>query len=258
MLYAAKNLEVGTMTFTLKEEEIYVRVTDGFKQIQLSSNTIKLPSEKPTDSATTAPSIASTSPVTTPKPVPLPGPDSVMQADQPRLYMYALNTPKNGKLRGLTGADYACYKEAYYSGMHGRTFRAFLASKTQNLYSIVSDRNIPIVNKNDTIIFSSFNDLLRTGGRFNRNVKIYTFDGEDVMSSPKWPEKMVWHGADSQGNKMNDKECSDWRSDSPNRVGYAGSLNGGKLVDMHEASCRKELIVLCIEVLPKSRNKPSK
>lgn len=65
-----------------------------------------------------------------------------------QLYMYALNTPKNGKLRGLTGADYACYKEAYYSGMHGRTFRAFLASKTQNLYSIVSDRNIPIVNKN--------------------------------------------------------------------------------------------------------------
>lgn len=35
MLYAAKNLEVGTMTFTLKEEEIYVRVTDGFKQIQV-------------------------------------------------------------------------------------------------------------------------------------------------------------------------------------------------------------------------------
>ena len=65
-----------------------------------------------------------------------------------QLYMYALNNPKTGKLRGLTGADYACYKEAYYSGMHGRTFRAFLASKTQNLYSIVSDRNIPIVNKN--------------------------------------------------------------------------------------------------------------
>ena len=65
-----------------------------------------------------------------------------------QLYMYALNTPKSGKLRGLTGADYACYKEAYYSGMYGRTFRAFLASKTQNLYSIVSDKNIPIVNKN--------------------------------------------------------------------------------------------------------------
>lgn len=38
MLYAAKNLEVGTMTFTLKEEEIYVRVTDGFKQIQVGKS----------------------------------------------------------------------------------------------------------------------------------------------------------------------------------------------------------------------------
>lgn len=70
------------------------------------------------------------------------------------------------------------------------------------------------------------------------------------------PEKMVWHGADSQGNKMNDKECSDWRSDSASNVGYAGSLTSGKLVDMHEFSCRKELIVLCIEVLPKTQRKP--
>lgn len=70
------------------------------------------------------------------------------------------------------------------------------------------------------------------------------------------PEKMVWHGADSQGNKMNDKECSDWRSDSSNRVGYAGSLKDGKLVDMIEYSCRKQLIVLCIEVLPKKQRKP--
>lgn len=66
---------------------------------------------------------------------------------------------------------------------------------------------------------------------------------------------MVWHGVDSQGNKMNDKECFDWRLDSLNRVGYVGSLNGGKLVDMYEVSCRKELIVFCIEVLLKLRNK---
>lgn len=38
----------------------------------------------------------------------------------------------------------------------------------------------------DIIIFSFFNDLLRIGGRFNRNVKIYIFDGEDVMLSFKW------------------------------------------------------------------------
>jgi hypothetical protein len=36
MLYAAKSLPIGTMTFTLKEEEVYVRVTEGFKQIQVT------------------------------------------------------------------------------------------------------------------------------------------------------------------------------------------------------------------------------
>lgn len=35
MMYAARNIPIGTMTFTLKEEEVYVRVTDGFKQIQV-------------------------------------------------------------------------------------------------------------------------------------------------------------------------------------------------------------------------------
>lgn len=36
MMYAARNIPIGTMTFTLKEEEVYVRVTDGFKQIQVN------------------------------------------------------------------------------------------------------------------------------------------------------------------------------------------------------------------------------
>lgn len=31
MLYVVKNFEVGIMIFILKEEEIYVRVTNGFK-----------------------------------------------------------------------------------------------------------------------------------------------------------------------------------------------------------------------------------
>ena len=49
---------------------------------------------------------------------------------------------------GISGADFVCYSQAKAVGYHG-TFRAFLASRVQDLDSIVfrpSDRSLPIVN----------------------------------------------------------------------------------------------------------------
>lgn len=51
-------------------------------------------------------------------------------------------------MRGIRGADYLCFQQARAIGLKG-TFRAFLSSKLQDLYTIVrrADRdNIPIVN----------------------------------------------------------------------------------------------------------------
>ena len=61
--------------------------------------------------------------------------------------MAALNTPKSGNMHGMGGADYECYRQSKNAQLKG-TFRAFLASRTQNLDSIVryKDRDSPVVN----------------------------------------------------------------------------------------------------------------
>lgn len=51
-------------------------------------------------------------------------------------------------MRGIRGADHECFSQAQAIGLKG-TFRAFLSSRLQDLYSIVrrSDRErVPIVN----------------------------------------------------------------------------------------------------------------
>lgn len=60
----------------------------------------------------------------------------------------ALNTPLSGGMRGIRGADFQCFQQARQVGLAG-TFRAFLSSRLQDLYSIVrrADRaTVPIVN----------------------------------------------------------------------------------------------------------------
>lgn len=50
-------------------------------------------------------------------------------------------------MMGLRGFDYECYRQSRRSSYRG-TFRAMLASRTQNIDSIVrtSDRDLPVVN----------------------------------------------------------------------------------------------------------------
>lgn len=65
-----------------------------------------------------------------------------------QLHLIALNAPQTGNMRGIRGADFLCFQQARAVGLKG-TFRAFLSSKLQDLYTIVrrSDRdNFPIVN----------------------------------------------------------------------------------------------------------------
>lgn len=60
----------------------------------------------------------------------------------------ALNAPLSGGMRGIRGADFQCFQQARQVGLAG-TFRAFLSSRLQDLYSIVrrADRaTVPIVN----------------------------------------------------------------------------------------------------------------
>lgn len=47
-----------------------------------------------------------------------------------KLHLIALNTPVNGKMGGIRGADLHCYQHARKSG-YRTTFRAFLSSNVQ-------------------------------------------------------------------------------------------------------------------------------
>lgn len=65
-----------------------------------------------------------------------------------QLHLVALNSPLSGGMRGIRGADFQCFQQARAVGLTG-TFRAFLSSRLQDLYSIVrrADRgSLPIVN----------------------------------------------------------------------------------------------------------------
>ena len=65
-----------------------------------------------------------------------------------QLHLVAANRASSGSMRGVGGADLACYRQSRQAGLRG-TYRAFVASKLQDLSSIVhrsDDMKVPIVN----------------------------------------------------------------------------------------------------------------
>ncbi|KAK6960748.1 collagen alpha-1(XVIII) chain, partial [Biomphalaria glabrata] len=104
------------------------------------------------------------------------------------LHLIALDKPLAGSMHGIQGADYECHRQARKHRLMG-TYRAFLSSETQNLNSIIyytKDKQIPIVNSKNQILFKSWNSLTDgSGAYFNSQTPIYSFDGNDVMYDPK-------------------------------------------------------------------------
>uniref|UniRef100_A0A3Q0SUG7 Collagenase NC10/endostatin domain-containing protein n=1 Tax=Amphilophus citrinellus TaxID=61819 RepID=A0A3Q0SUG7_AMPCI len=166
----------------------------------------------------------------------------------PQLHLIALNSPQTGSMRGIRGADFLCFTQAQAIGMKG-TFRAFLSSKLQDLHSIVrkTDRHsLPIVNLKDEVLFDSW-DAIFSDGRMKDNVSIYSFDGKDVLHDSTWPEKMVWHGSTSRGERHVDSFCETWRVGDRALTGMVSPLQSGGLLQQSSSSCSSLNIVLCIE-----------
>ncbi|KAJ8349566.1 hypothetical protein SKAU_G00246960 [Synaphobranchus kaupii] len=181
---------------------------------------------------------------------PEPQPAGHEHTSGPGLHLIALNTPQVGNMRGIRGADYLCFQQARVIGLKG-TFRAFLSSKLQDLYSIVrkSDRdNLPIVNLKDQVLFNSWESLFSDlGGKMKDGTSIYSFDGRDILRDSAWPQKMVWHGSSSRGHRQSDNYCETWRMEDQVMTGMASSLQDGGLLQQTPRSCSSQYIVLCIE-----------
>uniref|UniRef100_A0A8C0IQR1 Collagenase NC10/endostatin domain-containing protein n=1 Tax=Chelonoidis abingdonii TaxID=106734 RepID=A0A8C0IQR1_CHEAB len=166
------------------------------------------------------------------------------------LHLVALNAPLSGSMRGIRGADFQCFQQARAVGLTG-TFRAFLSSRLQDLYSIVrrADRSgVPIVNLWDEVLFNNWEALFSgTEAQFRAGVRILSFDGRDVLRDSAWPQKNVWHGSDAKGRRLTESYCETWRTDDSVVTGQASSLGSGKLLEQKVSSCRNAFIVLCIE-----------
>uniref|UniRef100_A0A3P8NLQ9 Thrombospondin-like N-terminal domain-containing protein n=1 Tax=Astatotilapia calliptera TaxID=8154 RepID=A0A3P8NLQ9_ASTCA len=166
------------------------------------------------------------------------------------LHLIALNSPHTGNMRGIRGADFLCFQQARAIGLKG-TFRAFLSSKLQDLYTIVrrSDRDsVPIVNLKNQVLFSSWDSLFGdNASKMRENVPIYSFDGRDILRDSAWPEKMVWHGSSKKGHRQTDQYCETWRTGDHAVTGLASSLHSGHLLQQSPSSCSGSYIVLCIE-----------
>uniref|UniRef100_A0A3B5QFQ2 Collagenase NC10/endostatin domain-containing protein n=1 Tax=Xiphophorus maculatus TaxID=8083 RepID=A0A3B5QFQ2_XIPMA len=166
----------------------------------------------------------------------------------PQLHLIALNSPQKGGMRGISGADFLCFSQAQAIGMKG-TFRAFLSSKLEDLNSIVysSNReNVPIVNLKDEVLFDNWNRIF-SDSRMRDNVSIYSFDGKDVLQDDTWPEKMMWHGSTSRGQRNVDSYCEAWRVGERALTGMASPLQSRSLLQQSSSSCSSSYIVLCVE-----------
>jgi collagen type XVIII alpha len=178
----------------------------------------------------------------------VPAPDQIAQGL--RLHLIALNRPLSGKLRGIRGIDYECYKEARLSGLRG-TYRGFISSSTQDLKSIIHysrDRQLPIVNKEGQILFDSWDKMVDgSGAFFNSNTPIYSFSGKNILTDRRWPQKYIWHGSSRTGSMKEGRSCDKWHSKSPNYMGRASSLSNAKLLEEGDYTCDNSFAVLCIE-----------
>uniref|UniRef100_A0A3P9CFT0 Collagen type XVIII alpha 1 chain n=1 Tax=Maylandia zebra TaxID=106582 RepID=A0A3P9CFT0_9CICH len=185
MIATARRQEEGSLIYIIDRADLYLRVRDGVRQVMVLLSTFQCSAL------------------------------NLIKSTLKPLHLIALNSPHTGNMRGIRGADFLCFQQARAIGLKG-TFRAFLSSKLQDLYTIVrrSDRDsVPIVNLKNQVLFSSWDSLFGdNASKMRENVPIYSFDGRDILRDSAWPEKMVWHGSSKKGHRQTDQYCETWRT----------------------------------------------
>ncbi|KAI6182368.1 CLE-1C protein [Aphelenchoides bicaudatus] len=155
-----------------------------------------------------------------------------------KLHMIALNDPLDGNLGGVRGADLECYHQARQAGFK-TTFRAFLVYP--------DDRSTPVYNLRGEKLFDSWNSIFESG--VHSAVPILSFNGKNVFDDNGWNDRWIWHGSSSQGNRKLDGFCDIWRSSSASSYGIASPLAQNKPLTFapREVPCYRKLGILCVE-----------
>ncbi|CAJ1081663.1 collagen alpha-1(XVIII) chain-like isoform X2 [Xyrichtys novacula] len=227
----------GTLAYVTGTGSLFLKVSSGWKEIQLGSliylsNNI-IPQDEPRVAYQTRGD-------TTER----------VRSRTERLNLVALNQPHSGDMMGLDTADRMCYEQAKAMGLP-TNYRAFISSHRQDLVHVVYPgfrETLPVTNLRGDIMFRNWRSIFNgEGGPIRSRIPIYSFDGRDVLADPFWPQKSIWHGSTAGGLRVLDKHCETWRADHVSVMGQSSSLTSGLLLGQQTRSCSNQYIVLCIE-----------
>uniref|UniRef100_A0AAV2L189 Uncharacterized protein n=1 Tax=Knipowitschia caucasica TaxID=637954 RepID=A0AAV2L189_KNICA len=237
MQYTLRDAE-GTMALVSSTASLYIKVSQGWKEIQLGSLIYVSNNFIPQDEPSNAVAYQVRGPTM-----------ERVQSAKERLTLVALNQPHSGLMLGLDSADRLCYEQAKAMGL-SPDYRAFISSQRQDLMHVVypGHRDLPVTNLRGDILFRSWRSIF-SGDRapINTRIPIYSFDGRDVLADPFWPQKHIWHGSTSRGHRIVDKHCENWGAEHVSVTGQSSSLHSGLLLGQETRSCSHQYIVLCIE-----------
>lgn len=229
----------GTLAFVSTTSSLFIKVSQGWKEIQLGSllylsNNI-IPQDEPSNAVAYQ----------------IKGPTMErVRSIKDRLTLVALNQPHSGQMLGLDSADRMCYEQAKAMGLTPN-YRAFMSSQRQELLHVVypdSRDTLPVTNLRGDILFRNWRSIFDGDeAPINNRIPIYSFDGRDVLVDPFWPHKHVWHGSTSRGHRVVDKHCENWATDHLSVMGQSSRLSSGLLLGQEPRSCSSPFIVLCIE-----------
>ncbi|ODM97650.1 Collagen alpha-1(XV) chain [Orchesella cincta] len=222
MLKMSEYSPVGTIAFAKQEQGLFARVTEGWKPILLGK-LIPAPPQMGMEMTTEFPKM---------KRPPFKAYSLTNKLEGPTIRLAALNDPSNGDIRGYVAP-------------------ITLAIAKLNLDSIVkhSDRNLPVANIKGEILFGSWMDIFYTGGKFVTNPpQLYSFNGKNVFTDFHWPQKLIWHGANTSGVRVSNSYCDAWHTDSVSENGLASDLFRHELMGQQKVGCNQKLVVLCIEI----------
>ncbi|XP_034416582.1 collagen alpha-1(XVIII) chain-like isoform X2 [Cyclopterus lumpus] len=236
MQHTARDAE-GTLAFVTATGSLFLKVSQGWKEIQLGSLIYLSNNIIPQDEPRVSYQIRG-------------DPMERIRSVNERLNLVALNQPHSGDMMGLDIADRMCYEQSKAMGLDPN-YRAFISSHSQDLVHTVYPglrETLPVTNLRGDVMFRNWRSIFNgDGGPMDARIPIYSFDGRDVLADPFWPQKSIWHGSTSRGLRVVDKHCETWRADHVSVTGQSSSLTSGLLLGQQTRSCSNQYIVLCIE-----------